>query len=186
MICSRCDSANSAGRSHCLRCGALLSMPPLGSPAASSRPSTGALRWRVVLPCALIGVALLFGGYARWRTVRAASEPQAQPETAAVSAQDQQRINEALKRVPLVNARANDLMRAEDIKGALKLVDEVLAIVEAPDLLETKVNLLMKAKRYHEAYELLLLLLKQRDPPHLQFLAGQLAQTTKGAAEAML
>jgi clan AA aspartic protease (TIGR02281 family) len=128
----------------------------------------------------------MLGGYARWRTGRVSSEPQAQPDTEAVSAQEQRRIDAALKRVPLVNARANDLLRADNIKDALNLVDEVLAIVDAPDLLETKVNLLMKAKRYHEAYELLLLLLQKRDPPHLQFLAGQLAQTVKGAGEAML
>ncbi len=184
MICSRCASANSAGAAHCLRCGAALPIPTTESEAVSS-PRGGGARLRVILPCVLVAVVLLAGAYARWRMARAPQDTPTQPDSEAAAAQEQQRINDALERVPLANARANDLLRAGDFKGALKLVDEILEITDAPDLRETKVNVLIKAKRYSEAYELLVPLLKDRDLPHLQFLAGQLAQSVKGAGEAM-
>jgi len=60
------------------------------------------------------------------------------------------------------------------------MVDDLLALVDAPELQETKANLLVKAGRRHEAYELMLSLLqKQPDEAHLHFLAGLLAETVK-------
>ena len=71
------------------------------------------------------------------------------------------------------------MARAGNLSGALQAVDEVLAIVDSADLQETKVNILLKAGRHSEAYQLLVPLLEKRDLPHLHFLAGQLAQVTK-------
>ena len=66
-----------------------------------------------------------------------------------------------LERVPLVNARANDYLRAGNFAAGLKIIDELLSVVDASELRETKVNLLTKAGRQHEAYELLLVLLEK-------------------------
>ena len=128
-----------------------------------------------------MGLFLLLGAYARWRS----RSDQPETQAATMAELEQQRIDQAMAEASLVNARANDLLRKGQIEAGLKLVDEILARVDLPDLQETKIQLLLKAERHHEAYELLQPLLQKRDAPHLHFLAGQLAQFTKGPSAAV-
>jgi tetratricopeptide (TPR) repeat protein len=99
---------------------------------------------------------------------------------------EEQKLTEAIARVPLVNARANDCLRSGNWAAGLEMVDELLALVDAPELQETKAHLLVKAGKPHEAYELVLIQLqKQPDEAHLHFLAGVLASTVKGPKVAL-
>src|SRR5947209_6821849 len=130
MICPRCANKNAAGRTHCFHCGTPLPVPEAAPQSTPPPQAAGVVRLRVVLPCAVIAIILLVLGYAQWRAGHP-REAQAQPDAEAAAAQEQQRTNDALARVPLVNARANDLLRAGNISRALKLVDEILEIVDA-------------------------------------------------------
>src|SRR6266404_3905548 len=148
MNCAACDAENSAERKNCWRCGTALVAAVSGNIEALQK-SPG-VRFRIALPIGILTLLLLLiGAYARWHSSRA---PESTTEAAAEP--DQQRIDQALERVPLVNARANDLLRAGKIDEALKIIEELLAVVDAPDLQETKVHLLVKAERHNEAYEL--------------------------------
>jgi len=135
-----------------------------------------------ILVCILLGAAAL-----AWRKVAAVRrERDLATQQASAQAEEQKRA-EAATRAPLVNAQANDYLRAGNWQAGLKLVDELLALVDSPELQETKVNLLAKAGRRHEAYELALLLLqKQPDEAHLHFLAGLLAESVKGPNVALI
>ena len=179
MNCSRCGAENSAERSACWRCGTAF------SPTVEATPPARGIRLRVIVPiCIVTGLFLLLAAYARWHSRPSSDEAETQATAAAES--DQKRTDKALAEATLVNARANDLLRAGKTDAALKLVDEILAVVDVPDLQETKIYALVKAERHHEAYELLQGFLQKRDAPHLHFLAGQLAQITKGPAAAVL
>ncbi len=156
-------------------------LPPLSG--GTSAPTRG-VRFAVILPILL---AISLGSAAAWwwkvAGARRARDLAAQQESTQAA---EQKLAEAIARVPLVNAQANDCLRSGNWPAGLKMVDELLALVDAPELQETKVNLFIKAGRRNEAYELVLLQLqKQPDEAHLHFLAGLLAETVKGPKVAL-
>jgi len=102
-------------------------------------------------------------------------------------AEERNQINEALQRVPEVNAQAKDLGADGQYDAALAEVDEVLRTVEAPELLETKVNLLLNCNRANQGYQTLLKLLGHRtNDAHLHYIAGNLAANLEGPKAALI
>src|SRR5881396_3593970 len=113
MICPRCGRENNADRSDCWGCGTALVPAPAAEVATAPR-----VRLRIMVPlCILAGVILLASGYARWRAAHSSTDLPAAGDSPTAAAPDEKQINDALERVPLVNARANDLLRAGDFKG---------------------------------------------------------------------
>jgi tetratricopeptide (TPR) repeat protein len=183
VTCPNCATQNIAGRSNCSRCGAALVLAD--SPAGDVPPKPRELRLAIILPlCLLVSVtlAVLIWGWHSGSGERSSIGSQSEG-----SAEDPKKVADALARVPLANARAKDCLRTGSFEAGLKIVDEVLAVVDVPELQETKVNLLMAAGRDNEAYELLLILLKSRpEAPHLHFFAGKVAMQVKDGTTAML
>ena len=138
-----------------------------------------------MLPLCLVVSVALVALLWRWKSSSTANEGSAPEQERA--AEDPQKIAQALARVPLANARAKDCLRSGSYDAGLKIVDELLALVDSPELQETKVNLLIAAGRDNEAYELLLHLLQSHpDSANLYFFAGKLAFKVKDATTAML
>jgi len=183
MTCPACGADNGATRASCWRCGGPVRPQPTPLSKSTVPPAQG-VRLSIILPVCL--VLAFFVGLGAWRKMAATKRDQALAAEQARAEADGQIRAQALEQVPLVNARANDYLRAGNFAAGLKIIDELLAVVDAPELRETKVNLLAKAGRNHEAYELLLgLIEKQPEAAHLHFLAGKLAETVKDASVAV-
>src|SRR6266481_5303150 len=183
MTCPACGADNGAMRASCWRCGGPVRPQPTPLSKSTVPPAHG-VRLSIILPVCL--VLAFFVGLGAWRKMAVTKRDQALAAEQARAEADGQVRAQALEQVPLVNARANDYLRAGNFAAGLKIIDDLLAVVDAPELRETKVNLLTKAGRNHEAYELLLALVeKQPEAAHLHFLAGKLAETVKDASVAV-
>ncbi|MCX6908381.1 MAG: aspartyl protease family protein [Verrucomicrobia bacterium] len=86
-------------------------------------------------------------GFLSWREWQSAEARRQAEET-------HRKQLEATWRSPVVLAKAKDCLAKGESYLGLNILDEVLSVVELPDLLETKVCLLSAAERHHEAYEL--------------------------------
>jgi tetratricopeptide (TPR) repeat protein len=155
------------------------------TPAQDPSRTRREVRLAIILPLCLVVSVALFAVLWRWKsgwTAEQASAPEQERRE-----EDPKKIAQALARVPLANARAKDCLRAGSYDAGLKIVDELLVVVDSPELQETKVNLLIAAGRDNEAYELLLRLLQSHpDSANLYFFAGKLAFKIKDATTAML
>lgn len=181
--CSVCGAGNSPTRATCQRCGVAprAQLDQVDKPA--SETSRG-IRLGLILPICLLVVVSLLGGV--WWKVKQTQQARALAAEAESSQAAADRLAQAVERVPSMNARAQDCLRTSRLVEGLKMVDDLLALVDAPELKETKVSLLVKLGRSAEAYELLLTLLeKQSEAPHLHFLAGTLAAAVKDPKMAM-
>ena len=99
---------------------------------------------------------------------------------------NRQRVEDARRRIPETVAQARDQLRQRNFNSGLSLVNEALLLVDAPELRETKVDLLNNAGRWNEAYlELQALLKLEPDKAYRHFAAGAFARNVKGSKEAI-
>ena len=186
--CTFCGTENKLGQLVCRGCGITLPQERMTAEAAaveaSSRPIPRSQSKRrstkVIWAGALLLALAMAGGVYAWREqVKQAKSRQEQLE-------EQQRQDAALAKVAQVNAQARDCLARRNFERGLELVDELLNVVEAPELLETKVDLLNNAGRGNEAYLVLQRLLELRpDAAYLQFVAAAFATHLKGAEAAL-
>jgi clan AA aspartic protease (TIGR02281 family) len=104
-----------------------------------------------LMAAALVAGAILAGlGLFCWNSWQQKSEQEISRQLAA---EQEHAKTAASARAGVVNARAKDCLQAHKYQDGLDAVDEVLDIVEVPELLETKVDLLWNSGRRHEALE---------------------------------